>query len=78
MEYFAYLGAIKEAGSAACRSAVSTFLDIFIERDLKEDAGRNHYAELWDGLSKLGVRFLRTNMTLFGGVWATSAWAAST
>ena len=34
--YFAYLGAIKEANGAAMSiGRISTFLDIFIERDLK-------------------------------------------
>ena len=37
--YFAYLGAIKEANGAAMSiGRISTFLDIYIERDLKEGA----------------------------------------
>jgi hypothetical protein len=62
--YFAYLGAIKEANGAAMSiGRISTFLDIFIERDIKEgvldEAGAQ---ELWDQLvQKLRiVRFLRT------------------
>ncbi len=48
--YFAYLGAIKEANGAAMSiGRISTFLDIYIERDLKEgtldEAGAQ---ELWD------------------------------
>ena len=62
--YLAYLGAIKEANGAAMSiGRISTFLDIYIERDLKEgtldEAGAQ---ELWDQLvQKLRiVRFLRT------------------
>src|SRR6516162_8137758 len=77
--YFAYLGAIKEANGAAMSvGRVSGFLDIFIERDLKEgtleEAGAQ---ELWDQLvQKLRiVRFLRTPEydALFSGdpYWAT-------
>ena len=77
--YFAYLGAIKEAnGAAMSLGRVSTFLDIYIERDLKEgtltEAGAQ---ELWDQLvQKLRiVRFLRTPDydALFSGdpYWAT-------
>ncbi len=77
--YFAYLGAIKEAnGAAMSLGRVSTFLDIYIERDLKEglldEAGAQ---ELWDQLvQKLRiVRFLRTPEydALFSGdpYWAT-------
>jgi formate C-acetyltransferase len=62
--YLAYLGAIKEANGAAMSiGRISSFLDIFIERDLKEgtldEAGAQ---ELWDQLvQKLRiVRFLRT------------------
>lgn len=77
--YFAYLGAIKEANGAAMSiGRISSFLDIFIERDLKEgtlDEGRAQ--ELWDQLvQKLRiVRFLRTPDydALFSGdpYWAT-------
>src|SRR4029078_11935643 len=61
--YFAYLGAIKEANGAAMSiGGISTFLDIYIERDLKAgilDEARAQ--ELWDQLvQKLRiVRFLR-------------------
>ncbi len=75
----AYLGAIKEANGAAMSiGRISTFLDIYIERDLKEgvldEAGAQ---ELWDQLvQKLRiVRFLRTPDydALFSGdpYWAT-------
>jgi formate C-acetyltransferase len=77
--YFAYLGAIKEANGAAMSiGRISTFLDVFIERDLAEgtltEAGAQ---ELWDQLvQKLRiVRFLRTPDydALFSGdpYWAT-------
>src|SRR5262245_45329134 len=77
--YLAYLGAIKEANGAAMSiGRISSFLDIYIERDLKEgsldEAGAQ---ELWDQLvSKLRiVRFLRTPDydALFSGdpYWAT-------
>jgi formate C-acetyltransferase len=77
--YLAYLGAIKEANGAAMSiGRISTFLDIFIERDLKEgwldELGAQ---ELWDQLvQKLRiVRFLRTPEydALFSGdpYWAT-------
>jgi formate C-acetyltransferase len=77
--YFAYLGAIKEAnGAAMSMGRISTFLDIYIERDLKEgtlsEAGAQ---ELWDQIvQKLRiVRFLRTPEydALFSGdpYWAT-------
>jgi formate C-acetyltransferase len=77
--YFAYLGAIKEANGAAMSiGRISTFLDIFIDRDLREgtldEAGAQ---ELWDQLvQKLRiVRFLRTPDydALFSGdpYWAT-------
>jgi formate C-acetyltransferase len=77
--YFAYLGAIKEANGAAMSiGRISSFLDVFIERDLKEgtldEAGAQ---ELWDQLvQKLRiVRFLRTPDydALFSGdpYWAT-------
>src|SRR5438270_4525654 len=77
--YFAYLGAIKEANGAAMSiGRISSFLDIYIERDLKSgvlDEARAQ--ELWDQLvQKLGVvRFLRTPDydALFSGdpYWAT-------
>src|SRR6266404_5293421 len=77
--YFAYLGAIKEANGAAMSvGRISSFLDVYIERDLKDgvldEAGAQ---ELWDQLvQKLRiVRFLRTPDydALFSGdpYWAT-------
>jgi formate C-acetyltransferase len=77
--YLAYLGAVKEANGAAMSiGRISTFLDIFIERDMREklldEAGAQ---ELWDQLvQKLRiVRFLRTPEydALFSGdpYWAT-------
>ena len=77
--YFAYLGAIKEANGAAMSiGRISSFLDIYIERDMREgtldEAGAQ---ELWDQLvQKLRiVRFLRTPEydALFSGdpYWAT-------
>src|SRR5262252_1772859 len=77
--YLAYLGAIKEANGAAMSiGRISSFLDIYIERDLKggtlDEAGAQ---ELWDQLvQKLRiVRFLRTPDydALFSGdpYWAT-------
>ena len=77
--YFAYLGAIKEANGAAMSiGRISTFLDIYIERDLRESALNEAGAqELWDQLvQKLRiVRFLRTPDydALFSGdpYWAT-------
>ncbi|QIO34890.1 formate C-acetyltransferase [Bradyrhizobium sp. 1(2017)] len=77
--YFAYLGAIKEANGAAMSiGRISSFLDIYIERDLKEGALDEADAqELWDQLvQKLRiVRFLRTPDydALFSGdpYWAT-------
>ena len=77
--YLAYLGAIKEANGAAMSiGRISSFLDPYIERDLKEgsldEAGAQ---ELWDQLvQKLRiVRFLRTPEydALFSGdpYWAT-------
>jgi formate C-acetyltransferase len=79
--YFAYLGAIKEANGAAMSvGRISTFLDIYIERDLSEgrldEAGAQ---ELIDQLvQKLRiVRFLRTPEydSLFSGdpYWATES-----
>jgi formate C-acetyltransferase len=77
--YFAYLGAIKEANGAAMSiGRISTFLDIYIERDLKQNVlDENEAQELWDQLvQKLRiVRFLRTPEydALFSGdpYWAT-------
>src|ERR1700739_964984 len=77
--YFAYLGAIKEANGAAMSiGRISSFLDIYIERDLKNGALDEARAqELWDQLvQKLRiVRFLRTPEydALFSGdpYWAT-------
>jgi formate C-acetyltransferase len=77
--YFAYLGAIKEANGAAMSiGRISSFLDAYIERDLKEGALDEAGAqELWDQLvQKLRiVRFLRTPDydALFSGdpYWAT-------
>ena len=77
--YLAYLGAIKEANGAAMSiGRISSFLDIFIERDMHEgtlnEAGAQ---ELWDQLvQKLRiVQFLRTPDydALFSGdpYWAT-------
>ena len=77
--YFAYLGAIKEANGAAMSiGRISTFLDIFITRDLREGAlDESGAQELIDQLvQKLRiVRFLRTPDydALFSGdpYWAT-------
>ena len=77
--YIAYLGAIKEANGAAMSiGRISSFLDVYIERDIREgkldEAGAQ---ELWDQLvQKLRiVRFLRTPDydALFSGdpYWAT-------
>src|SRR3974390_1167916 len=77
--YLAYLGAVKEANGAAMSiGRISSFLDIYIERELREktldEAGAQ---ELWDQLvQKLRiVRFLRTPEydALFSGdpYWAT-------
>src|SRR5712675_693377 len=77
--YLAYLGAIKEANGAAMSiGRISSFLDIFIERDLNEGTlDETGAQELWDQLvQKLRiVRFLRTPDydALFSGdpYWAT-------
>ena len=77
--YLAYLGAVKEANGAAMSiGRISTFLDIFIERDMRDRALDEEGAqELWDQLvQKLRiVRFLRTPEydALFSGdpYWAT-------
>jgi formate C-acetyltransferase len=77
--YLAYLGAIKEANGAAMSiGRISSFLDVFIERDLREGVlSESGAQELWDQLvQKLRiVRFLRTPDydALFSGdpYWAT-------
>ena len=77
--YLAYLGAIKEANGAAMSiGRISSFLDIYIERDLREGTlDETGAQELWDQLvQKLRiVRFLRTPDydALFSGdpYWAT-------
>lgn len=77
--YLAYLGAIKEANGAAMSiGRISTFLDIYIERDMANGLLDEAAAqELWDQLvQKLRiVRFLRTPEydALFSGdpYWAT-------
>ena len=77
--YFAYLGAIKEANGAAMSiGRISTFLDIFIERDMRDGIlDETGAQELIDQLvQKLRiVRFLRTPEydALFSGdpYWAT-------
>jgi formate C-acetyltransferase len=77
--YLAYLGAIKEANGAAMSiGRISSFLDVYIERDLQEGTlDETGAQELWDQLvQKLRiVRFLRTPDydALFSGdpYWAT-------
>jgi formate C-acetyltransferase len=77
--YLAYLGAVKEANGAAMSiGRISSFLDIYIERDLHEGTlDESGAQELWDQLvQKLRiVRFLRTPEydALFSGdpYWAT-------
>ena len=77
--YLAYLAAVKEANGAAMSiGRISSFLDIYIERDIREDKLNEAGAqELWDHLvQKLRiVRFLRTPDydALFSGdpYWAT-------
>lgn len=79
--YFAYLGAIKEQdGAAMSIGRVSTFLDIYIEKDLKNGVLTEEEAqELMDHfVIKLRmVRFLRTPAynDLFSGdpTWVTEA-----
>lgn len=81
--YFAYLAAVKsQNGAAMSFGRVSTFLDIFIERDLREGKITESEAqELIDHLvMKLRmVRFLRTPEydELFSGdpIWATESLA---
>src|SRR6195256_555965 len=77
--YLAYLGAVKEANGAAMSvGRISSFLDVYIERDMKEGTlDESGAQELWDQLvQKLRiVRFLRTPDydALFSGdpYWAT-------
>src|SRR3954465_6395825 len=77
--YLAYLGGIKEANGAAMSiGRISSFLDVYIERDLKEGTlDESGAQELWDQIvQKLRiVRFLRTPDydALFSGdpYWAT-------
>ena len=79
--YFGYLGAVKDQdGAAMSLGRVSTFLDIFIERDIKEGRLTEEEAqELIDQMIiKLRiVRFLRTPEynDLFSGdpVWVTES-----
>ena len=79
--YFAYLGAVKEQnGAAMSLGRVSTFLDIYIEKDLKNNAITEKEAqELFDHfVMKLRlVRFLRTPEynDLFSGdpTWVTES-----
>ena len=79
--YFAYLGAIKDQnGAAMSLGRISTFLDIFIERDLKNGTITEEQAqEFMDHfVMKLRmVRFLRTPEydELFSGdpVWVTES-----
>jgi formate C-acetyltransferase len=77
--YLAYLGAVKEANGAAMSiGRISSFLDVYIERDLRDGVlDESGAQELWDQLvQKLRiVRFLRTPEydALFSGdpYWAT-------
>ena len=79
--YFGYLGAIKDQnGAAMSLGRVSTFLDIFAEKDLKEGIITEEQAQeiIDDFVIKLRmVRFLRTNSynELFSGdpVWVTES-----
>ena len=79
--YFAYLGAIKDQnGAAMSLGRVSTFLDIYIERDLKNGVITEDFAqELMDQfvLKLRMVRFLRAPEynALFSGdpVWVTES-----
>lgn len=77
--YFAYLGAIKEQnGAAMSLGRTSTFLDIYVERDLKEGTLTEEQAQeiIDDFVMKLRMaRHLRTRdyNDLFGGdpMWIT-------
>ena len=79
--YFAYLGAIKEQnGAAMSLGRVSTFIDIYIERDLKNGTLTEEGAQelMDDFVMKLRIaRHLRTPEynELFGGdpMWITEA-----
>ncbi len=79
--YFAYLGAIKDQnGAAMSLGRVSTFLDIYVERDLKSGIIDETFAqELMDQfvLKLRMVRFLRAPEynSLFSGdpVWVTES-----
>ena len=79
--YFAYLGAIKDQnGAAMSLGRVSTFLDIYVERDLKNGEITEEFAqELMDQfvLKLRMVRFLRAPEynALFSGdpVWVTES-----
>lgn len=79
--YFAYLAAIKEQnGAAMSLGRVSTFLDIFIERDLKSNQLTERQAQelIDDFVMKLRIaRHLRTPEynELFGGdpMWITES-----
>jgi formate C-acetyltransferase len=79
--YFAYLAAVKEQnGAAMSLGRVSTFLDIYFERDLKEGALTESQAQeiIDDFVIKLRiVRFLRTPEydDLFAGdpTWVTES-----
>lgn len=79
--YFAYLGAIKEANGAAMSvGRISTFLDIYIERDiaagLLDEAGAQELVDQMVQKLRI-VRFLRTPEydALFSGdpYWATES-----
>ena len=79
--YFAYLGAIKEQnGAAMSLGRVSTFLDIYIERDLKEglidEKTAQEYMDQFTIKLRI-VRFLRTKAysELFAGDpnWVTES-----
>ena len=79
--YFAYLGAIKEQnGAAMSLGRVSTFIDIYIERDIKNGSLTEEQAQelMDDFVIKLRIaRHLRTPEynELFGGdpMWITEA-----